>query len=198
MGVLTQKFYCYVDESGQDPSSRQFVAVAIVVPRELKDDFQRQLLDIEQTAKTYGLKWHKTRARGFQYLAAVLHNKIAHGQTFIGYFKKPTPYFFPIVDTIESAIKQTVQDIPSYRATVYIDGIDAKKATELTNALRSHDIRLRHVRTARDESEPLIRLADMWAGCARAAALGNKQAEELILTAYEQKHLIVVTSKRPQ
>lgn len=76
--------------------------------------------------------------------------------------------------------------------------IDAKKATELTNALRSHDIQLRHVRTVRDESEPLIRLADMWAGCARVAALGNKQAEELILTAYEQKHLIVVTSKRPQ
>lgn len=122
MSALTQKFYCYVDESGQDPSSRQFVAVAIVVPRELKDDFQRQLLDIEQTAKTYGLKWHKTRARGFRYLAAVLRKKIAHGQTFIGYFKKPTPYFFPIVDTIESAIKQTVQDIPSYRATVYIDG----------------------------------------------------------------------------
>lgn len=197
MPTKKQKLYCYVDESGQDPAARDFIAVAIVIPNTVRDNYRQQLLNIEQEAKTYGLKWHKTRARGFQYLDSILRKRIAHGQTFIGYFKKPTPYFFPIVDTIENAIRKSIADTLRYQATVYLDGIDAKKAAELTNALRSHNIRLRLVRSARDESEPLIRLADMWAGCARAAALGNKQAEDMIVAAYEQKHLIVVTPKRP-
>lgn len=199
MTVKTQKLYCYADESGQDPSSPNFIAVAVVIPRDMKDTYQQQLLTIEQSVPTHGLKWHKTkRERGFQYLTAVLDQDIAKEETFIGYFQKPTPYFFPIVDTIENAIKRATVDIPHYKATVYLDGVDAQKATQLTNALRSHDIRLRHVRSARDESEPLIRLADMWAGCARAASLGDKKAERVISHAYDQRHLIIVIPKRPR
>lgn len=199
MTAKTQKLYCYVDESGQDPASPDFISVAVVIPREIKDTYQQQLLAIEQSVPTHGLKWHKTkRKRGFQYLAAVLDQSIAKEETFIGYFQKPTPYFFPIVDTIENAIKQASVHHPQYKATVYLDGVDAQKAAQLTNALRSHDIRLRHVRSARDESEPLIRLADMWAGCARAASLGDKEAEKIITTAYDQHHLIIVIPKRPR
>lgn len=198
MTAKVQKLYCYVDESGQDPSARKFIAVAVVIPREARDTYHQQLLAIETSAKTYGLKWHKTRARGFTYLNLVLQQHIGRGQTFIGYFKKPTPYFFPIVDTIETAIKQVTVDHSHYKATVYLDGVDAQKAAQLTNALRSHNIRLRHVRSVRDESEPLIRLADMWAGCARAASLGNKQAEEMITASSDQDHLIIVIPKRPR
>lgn len=198
MEAQLKKIYCFIDEAGQDPSSSQFIAVTIIVPKEEKDTVEKQLFVIEKETQTHGLKWHKTKLeRRLNYLRSVINQNIANGHTYIGYFNKPTPYFFPIVDTIEKAIKQAVEDEASYRATVYIDGIDKKKALELTNALRSHDIRLRKVRSARDESEPLIRLADMWAGCARAATLGNKEAKKLINSACTQKHLIVVTPKRP-
>ncbi|PIT98158.1 MAG: hypothetical protein COT71_02230 [Candidatus Andersenbacteria bacterium CG10_big_fil_rev_8_21_14_0_10_54_11] len=188
---------CYVDESGQDPRSRRFIPAAVVVSREDQNQIREQLVDIERRAKTYGLKWRKTKTgRGLRYLRLVMEQGIAKRHIYLGYFKKPTPYFLPVVDTIESAIKQTVKNA-YYKSGVYVDGIDSKKALELTNGLRSHGIRTRRVRPARDESEPLIRLADMWAGCARQGALGNNDCQELIHEAEKSGFLIVVTPKRP-
>jgi len=43
-------------------------------------------------------------------------------------------------------------------------------------------VSLEKVRSRRDESEPMIRLADMWAGCIRAA-LGGSQEEAKMLEA---------------
>lgn len=56
----------------------------------------------------------------------------------------------------------------------YVDGIDKTIAKKLTNILRTRGVRLNLVRSRRDESEPLIRLADMWAGCIRGALLDGK------------------------
>lgn len=67
-----------------------------------------------------------------------------------------------------------------YKAIVCIDGIDRKKAAEMTNALRLRGISLELVKSRRDESEPIIRLADMWAGCVRAA-ISNNGDERIIL-----------------
>ena len=53
-------------------------------------------------------------------------------------------------------------------------------AAELTNALRLRGVSLEMVRGRRDESEPLIRLADMWAGCIRAATLGAAAERALL------------------
>ncbi len=194
---MKQKIYCYFDESGQDISSREFIAVAVILTGDVRSTRHNQLLEIEKEAATHGLKWHKTKLdRSLKYLGLVLDQNSTAGQTYIGYFKKPTPYFFPIVDTIEAAIKQFTQNGTDYQATIYVDGIDKKKALELTNVLRSHAIRLRRVRSARDESEPCIRLADMWAGCARSALLGNREAQKMMRKA-EKKNSIVMITKRP-
>ena len=79
---------------------------------------------------------------------------------------------------LAKAIRQTVAD--DYEARVYVDGIDQQKSRELTNALRAEGIALRRVRSRRDESEALIRLADMWAGCVRRVLLGDESAEQLL------------------
>ena len=60
-------------------------------------------------------------------------------------------------------------------AVRFVDGIDRQKASELTNALRVRGVSLEKVRSRRDESEPIIRLADMWAGCIRAAREGSEE-----------------------
>jgi len=71
----------------------------------------------------------------------------------------------------------------------YVDGIDRKKAMELTNALRATGISLRMVKGCRDESEPIIRLADMWAGCIRSALFGHKDAQDIVKRAKEESYL---------
>ena len=60
---------------------------------------------------------------------------------------------------------------------------------ELTNALRATGISLRMVKGCRDESEPIIRLADMWAGCIRSALFGHKDAQDIVKRAKEESYL---------
>ena len=46
----------------------------------------------------------------------------------------------------------------------------------------------------KDEGEPLIRLADMWAGCMRSALLGEKDGQALFSRAKEIGYLKQVTT----
>jgi len=182
-----QKLYCYVDETGQDPASEVFIVVAVISSND-QEHIRKQLTDIEDMAKTHKLKWHKTRHdRRIRYLTLILDKKIAAGNVYTATYQKPIPYFFPLIDALGKAIKEAAKGL--YRANVYVDGIDRKKAMELTNALRATGISLRMVKGCRDESEPIIRLADMWAGCIRSALLGRKDAQDIMKRAEKENYL---------
>ena len=182
-----QKLYCYVDETGQDIGSEFFIVVAVVSDKE-QDLLRDQLLKIESLSKIGKRKWHKSRSdRRKRYLQLVLEKGVGKNEVYFGHFKKPLPYFLPIMETVEKAISNKAKE--DYKAIVYIDGIDKKKAAELTNALRLRGIKLELVRSRRDESEPLIRLADRWAGCIRAAFLDRKEERELLGGAINKEYL---------
>ena len=182
-----QKLYCYVDESGQDPLSEIFIVVAVVSSRD-QEFLRTELSTVESMAKTGHRKWHKSKsARRLKYLELVLQKKICRGEIYFGKYRKPLPYFLPLLETLEKAIMDS--GVKEYRAIVYVDGIDKKKAAELTNALRIRGINLELVRSRRDESEPLIRLADMWAGCIRSSVLGNKDSEAIFRQAKKLVYL---------
>lgn len=186
-----QKIYCYVDESGQDVGSAFFVVV-VVISFQDQGILRQELTEIEKVAKTGGRKWHKSRSeRRMKYLRMALERKIGKGDVFFGRYKKPLPYFLPILEMLEKAIKKKARGM--YKARVYIDGIDHKKASELTNALRLRSISLEHIKSRRDESEPLIRLADMWAGCVRGALLGHRKVKAIVVKAKQARYLYEVT-----
>ena len=92
-----------------------------------------------------------------------------------------------MLEVLEKSILDKAKE--NYKAIIYVDGIDKKKAAELTNALRVRKIKLELVRSARDESEPLIRLADRWAGCIRAAFSGKRNEKEIFQRAIKKKYL---------
>ena len=189
-----QKLYCYLDESGQDAASEVFVVVAVISAQD-QDTFRTQSLAIEREAGTGNRKWHKSRPeRRLRYLELALEREVGKGTIFFGCFQKPLPYFLPLLETIEKALTDTAEE--DYRATVYIDGIDQKKAAEMTNALRLRGIRLGRIRSRKDEAEPLIRLADMWAGCIRAALLGRAE-ERVLLARAARAHYLKTVTKNP-
>lgn len=182
-----QKLYCYVDETGQDAGSDFFIVAAIVSDKE-QNLLRDQLLKIEFLAKTGKRKWHKSRSeRNFKYLQLVLEKSIGKGEVYFGHYQKPLPYFLPILETIEKSIRKKA--MRNYKSVIYIDGIDRKKAVEMTNALRLRGIKLDLIKSRRDESEPLIRLADRWAGCIRAALLGKQEAKNIFKNAKSRKYL---------
>jgi hypothetical protein len=190
----TQKLYCYVDETGQDRAAAFFFVVVVASDQD-QERLRERLVRVEGTASTGGLKWHKTeRKRRLRYLEGALAQKLGHGDVFFGSYLKPIPYFFPMLDVLEHVIR--CKATPPYVARVFVDGIDRKKAAELTNALRARGIKLDAVRSRRDESEPLIRLADMWAGCIRAAKFGRAPERALLERALRAGYLAEVTQQK--
>lgn len=173
-----KKLYCYVDESGQDDRSRFFVVVAVVSDQD-QETLREALIRIERSAKTSGRKWHKARpSHRLKFLSLALEKNLGQGDVFFGVYQKPIPFFFPMLDVIEYAIKESVAR--PYSARVFVDGIDRMKAQELTNALRLRNISVHLIQSRRDESEPVIRLADMWAGCIRSALLGSAEERAIV------------------
>jgi hypothetical protein len=182
-----QKLYCYLDETGQDAKSEFFIVVAVVTEKE-RESIRKKLEAVERWTGTNRKKWHKVRHENrIRYLNSLLEQKIAAGEVYAASYRKPIPFFFPLIDILEKAIKHSARG--EYRASIYVDGIDRYKAKELTNALRTRDISLRIVKSRRDESEPLIRLADMWAGCIRSALLGRKDAQDIVEQAKKEGYL---------
>jgi Protein of unknown function (DUF3800) len=189
--IPRKKLYCYVDETGQDPSARYFIVVAIV-SEEDQDALRKALTAIEWGTGTGHKKWHKLRSEPrLRYLERVLREKIAAGRVFFGSFEKPVPYFFPFIEVLERGIKAS--GVENYSARIYVDGIDRQKAKELTNALRSRGVSLKLVKSSRDESEALIRLADMWAGCIRAAITRPGEERTVLDRALALKRVTDVT-----
>ncbi len=182
-----QKLYCYVDETGQDARSNVFIVVAIVSEEE-QSRLRQQLIDAEQTSGIGISKWNNaSHDRRMKFLQIVLDQGIAKGDLFYSSYEKPIPYFFPLLDLVAKAIKAKAEG--TYKTKVYVDGIDRKKSKELTNALRVEGISLGLVKMRRDESEPLIRLADRWAGCGRAAIEGNSEPKRVVNQAKQLEYL---------
>ncbi len=189
-----QKIYVYVDEAGQDATSQFFVVSTVVTERE-QDLIRMQLLEIEKESKTYGFKWQQSQHnRRIKYLTLVLDRKVATGCVYIGQYSKPVEYTPPLIYVIEHAVKDREASRGYYRAIVRVDGINRKVAITITNALRAQGVSLELVKGKTDESEPIIRLADMWAGCIRSALLGEKDAERLFHRAKETGYLKEVTT----
>ena len=182
-----KKLYCYVDETGQDPTSEFFIVVTVIIEEE-PEPIRQKLERLEQVAGTNRKKWHKVRNKNrMRYLTMVLEQKVAAGRVYFAQYRKPIPFFFPMIDVFEKVIKQSARG--EYRASIYIDGIDKYKAKEPTNALRARGVSLRMVKSRRDESEPCFRLADMWAGCIRSALLGRKDAQDVMERAKKESYL---------
>lgn len=182
-----QKLYCYVDETGQDARSNVFIVVAVVTEEE-QSQLRQQLIDAEQASGIGISKWNNaSHDRRIKFLKTVLDQDIAKGDLFYSSYEKPIPYFFPLLDLVAKAIKFKAEG--EYKTKVYVDGIDCKKAKELTNALRVEGISLGLVKMRRDESEPLIRLADRWAGCVRTAIEGKSEPKRVVQQVKRQEYL---------
>jgi len=176
-----------VDETGQDPASSFFYVVAVVNDQD-QERLRERCIRVEDLARTGHRKWHKTQPKKrLKFLTEILHQKLGEGDVFFGAYPKPIPYFFPMLDVLEYAIRRKAA--PPYVSRIHVDGIDRTKALQLTNALRARGISLELVRSRRDESEPLIRLADMWAGCVRAARAGRSPERTLLTAAVRSAYL---------
>ena len=158
-----QKLYCYVDETGQDTKGKLFLVCVITLTKKEKEKIEKRLSDIEKETGKGLLKWRKTNfKRRIAYLRAILKIKQLYGCVFSSCFENTRAYVSSINYTLTQAILSKGRK--NYQTTVIIDGLNKKEEERVSKKLKTPRIKYRKIRGARDESSPLIRLADSLAG----------------------------------
>ncbi len=185
------KLYCYVDETGQDSRGKFFIVVAVVVGQ------QRDMLELflEQAETQTGkgkVKWTKSgQKRKDNYLNAVLLPQQFKNSLFYRIYENGGAYEDLTVLAIAQAINlyREKYKLNTYQATVLVDGLKGAEVHRVGRDLHNLGVKTRKIRGVKDESEPLIRLADAVAGLIRQAYLGVDDYQKMKLKLQKEKVL---------
>lgn len=172
-----QKIYCYVDETGQDTQGILFL-VSIVITENERDKIKEDLLKIEKRSKKLATSWHKTsHQKRIKYLREIFSRNIFKNRIFFSVYRKTQEYVdLTIFTTAKAILKQAKKP---YTATVFVDGLNRSERKRFAAGLRKLRVKIKKVRGLKNESEPLIRLADTIAGFLRDYIEGQSYTKEL-------------------
>lgn len=172
------KLYCYVDETGQDVRSSQFIVVTVIVASD-PEALRNTLEAVERETGKRQRKWTSaTVAQRLAYIERTLSISSLKGAVFFSRFPKPTNYPDSTFLAIAQALQAAAGERP-FQAHVFIDGLSMTERQRGTEYLRAFNRGVKKVRGVRDESDELIRLADSFAGFIRAHFEGADYTEQL-------------------
>lgn len=176
MPLPSQTIYAFVDETGQDTKGEMFI-VSVVVTDDEYDRINEALIEIEQRSNKRMDKWRKARFKArLAYLQAILANPAFTDAIFFSHYINSLAYFELTVETTARAIQ--CKAAVTQPVTIVVDGLSGQSIDRFKKSLRQRNINARKVRGVRDESEPLIRLADAVAGLVRDFIEGQPYAVE--------------------
>lgn len=155
--------------------------MAVVITTEEREQAQAVLEQIEQVTGKGTRKWQRTAfAQRLAYLRAVLGTLLFHGTIFFASYARTHAYRDLTVDATAKAIRHKAKDMEGgYETTVLVDGLDRKQERHMGTGLRRARLKIKKVKGVRDESDPLIRLADAIAGFVRDALEGQDYVQAL-------------------
>ena len=167
MSATQTKLYCYVDETGQDARSSQFIVVTVIISTD-PEGLRTVLQEVEKQSGKRQRKWtNATVAQRLAYVERVVSSAGFTGTIFFSRYPKPTNYPESTFTAIAQAIEAAAGGRP-FRAHVFIDGLSLTERQRGAEHLRAFSRDVKKVRGLRDESDEFIRLADTFAGFVRA------------------------------
>ncbi len=164
MNKALDKFYCYVDESGQHTQG-EFYSVAVVIADtvDIRNKGEQRLIEIEEYTKKGLSKWKSTHYTiKERYLRSVITIPDLERCLFYSIHTNTRDYVNATVETIARVIHQHVEK--TRQVIVVIDGLDKKSKHRISRRLKEEGIMYKKVRGIRDEGSAWIRLADAIAG----------------------------------
>ena len=180
---MPDKFFCYVDETGQHTKGCLFIVSVVVVPGPQREEALELCEAVERTTGKGKVKWAKAnRNRRHNYMREVLKGQpFEGGLTFAMFRNNRQDYPKMTYQTIAMALQDLAGD--DYKATVRIDGLPKHQEREVGRMLRRRGLRVNKVRGVKDEGDSLIRLADALCGLVRNADQGVAE----MATLFEQR-----------
>ena len=129
--------------------------------------FRQLCEDLEITSRKRHVKWGKANKKNrLVYLRTVVSDARFSDILLFSYvFRKPKDYVGATIQGIDLAVANLHSS--NSRVSVYVDGLVRTQYKEYQVRLRKLGCQVEKVRGRKDESEPLIRLADAVAGATR-------------------------------
>ena len=160
-----QRIDLYIDESRQRIGGQWFIVAGVSV--EDSNKFRQLCEFLERTSRKGVAKWGKAnKDNRLAYLRAVISDERFRNILLFSYvFRETKNYVGATIQGIDLAVASFHPfDSPVY---VYVDGLVKTQYKEYQVRLRKLGCHIEKVRGAKDENEPLIRLADALAGATR-------------------------------
>jgi Protein of unknown function (DUF3800) len=172
---MSERFYAYVDESGQDTEGRLFVVCVVLVESGARETLLAQLEALEARSGKGRAKWHRARFDYRRAYAEELANlTLLVRSLFLIRFTRTQRYHEAMAEAAARSIRE--RGGGDCRVRVVVDGLRREERRRFAGALRRHQVRPDDVRGARDQSDAFIRLADAVCGLMRDAQDGQHWA----------------------
>lgn len=175
-----KKYYCYVDETGQDSEGVIFI-VAVVVPED-RDDLEGFVLETEESSGKGKFKWGRAdKRKRLSYLKSVLQQKKFPFKSFYSVYLGTKEYKSSTILTIAKVIS-SINNYFDCEFTVLVDALNEKDQRYYGSQLRRLKIPIRKIRGIRkDENSAIIRFADSLCGFVRDVKENNLESDKNII-----------------
>lgn len=178
---MVKKYYCYVDETGQDTKGDFFLVSLLISEKEDLTGLRKTLSLIEADTKGK-TKWTKTNNKNkVEYIRKVLSVNILKNKAFYSVYNNTTAYTPLTAMTISKAVINRTVNGGDYRVNIVIDGLRKSDRQIIRIELKNLGIKYDKIKiNLKDEQEILLRLADALAGFVRDYSEGKKYAGEIL------------------
>lgn len=174
---MIEKYYCYVDETGQDTMGEFFLVSAVLVEARLRERLKNRLLRLEDRSGKELLKWNGSSFEvRICYLRGLFQIRELYGCLHFYYVNNSLDYSNIKAHAIVRALQNITQQ---YKVTILIDGFLSKKEERIiSRVLHKSEIRFRKIRGLK-MNDCFMRLADALAGFLRDHIEEQDYTEEI-------------------
>lgn len=190
---MSRRFYCYVDETGQDTKGNIFI-VSVIITAKSQEEIAVFIREIEASSGKSQFKWGravlKQRLEFIDQIFSQSKNKLA---VYYSVYKDTTEFKNSTVLTIAKSINAR-EDYKKHTFNIYVDGLSKKDERYYGSQLHHLGIHTKKVKgVKKDENNPMIRLADSICGFVRdVMEKSTEEAEKIFKRAVKDKVLVEV------
>jgi hypothetical protein len=170
---MKRKYYCYVDETGQDTKGKLFLVGVLVV-----EDKEKATLWADRLNKLKKrIKWHGTKKKNKIAFLEALSQSSFPFKSFVSVFKDCKDYFKATLEGISKSLKNLGKE----RILLFFDGkIHKKIRLKIGVFLHCQKIKVKKVRGINIKKEPLIEIIDAIVGAVREKIEGEKEIAQRV------------------
>ncbi len=193
MKNLKQKFYCYVDETGQDTKGNIFI-VSVIIFAKSQEEIAEFIRKIEKSSGKGQFKWGRSELKQrLEFINKIFNQGKNKLRIYYSVYKGTLEFKNSTVLTIAKSIN-ALEDYKKYTFNVYVDGLSKKDEKYYGSQLHHLGIHTKKVKgVKKDENNPMIRLADSICGFVRdVIEEKTEESERIFDKAVKDKVLVEV------